>query len=345
MIAHIETLEGFIPTHVGNSRSQALRIRSRPVHPHARGEQAALCYRYKSARGSSPRTWGTVRTHSLRQQTSRFIPTHVGNSRVSQQHPPNPDGSSPRTWGTGGGLRAEVGSCRFIPTHVGNRTRVQRRVLHSTVHPHARGEQGTPHAPPIITAGSSPRTWGTVAPLSLYPCRGRFIPTHVGNRRRSSSGGRIVSVHPHARGEQACGKFVGANKHGSSPRTWGTARRRQHRRRGRRFIPTHVGNRLLWFQQREEPAVHPHARGEQNTPRRATTVPTGSSPRTWGTAMCNTLQKNATRFIPTHVGNRACGVNPNDCATVHPHARGEQSSRDAKGTRSTGSSPRTWGTD
>jgi len=50
----------FIPTLVGNARSTAASICSRPVHPHARGERRGHLLRLTAADGSSPRSWGTL---------------------------------------------------------------------------------------------------------------------------------------------------------------------------------------------------------------------------------------------------------------------------------------------
>ena len=130
----------FIPTHVGNTPS-TLSTRSPPaVHPHARGEHSAvrlvrLRYSGSSPRtwgtpifplvawipaGSSPRTWGTLCDGVAALMVLRFIPTHVGNTKITLAplagiavHPHARGehgclcafrilcaGSSPRTWGT-----------------------------------------------------------------------------------------------------------------------------------------------------------------------------------------------------------------------------------------------------
>ena len=154
-------------------------------------------------------------------QMCRFIPTHVGNSRVNllkkmlvTVHPHACGelermmkklsicvGSSPRMWGTPHvGCRRHADD-RFIPTHVGNSVMRWLPLARSSVHPHACGELPRTSRSIRVRCGSSPRMWGTRllhggAVLDL-----RFIPTHVGN-----SGGRRGhappgSVHPHACGE------------------------------------------------------------------------------------------------------------------------------------------------
>ena len=137
----LASLDRFIPTHVGNSWP------SWPSCP--------------VLAGSSPRTWGTAHVAGLTLALGRFIPTHVGNSGLSCPVLPVLAGSSPRTWGTVGGCWKNQGSGRFIPTHVGNRDESVQRPAIDAVHPHARGEQTSPHCANQYSVGSSPRTWGT----------------------------------------------------------------------------------------------------------------------------------------------------------------------------------------
>ena len=137
----------FIPTHVGNSSAQSPRPGWSSVHPHARGEQSFWVIAPDSRIGSSPRTWGTGELSAVRAASSRFIPTHVGNSwgimgmpcgmavhphaRGEQSSAPSPAsaprGSSPRTWGTASFRILCQTILRFIPTHVGNSSSVPAR--------------------------------------------------------------------------------------------------------------------------------------------------------------------------------------------------------------------------
>ena len=213
--------------------------------------------------GSSPRTWGTDPPAPRYRCRGRFIPTHVGNSGGCVRQDPAPAvhphargeqqcaitstglvfGSSPRTWGT-----VVLGDCprlahRFIPTHVGNRRVVGSPCSVITVHPHARGEQLGDHGHALWHGGSSPRTWGTEQRAKSSVRAARFIPTHVGNSILSDFVPDDIAVHPHARGEQFIRACAISLSVGSSPRTWGTVPLDQLRRLGRRFIPTHVGNR------------------------------------------------------------------------------------------------------
>ena len=111
-----------------------------------------------------------------------------------------------------------------------------------------------------------------------------------------------------------------------------------------RFIPTHVGNASASARLSSSMPVHPHARGERSTIGATLSVGAGSSPRTWGTLMTRLFKILLTRFIPTHVGNAPRQPYAAIALTVHPHARGERELKQATNNRSTGSSPRTWGT-
>ncbi len=64
---------------------------------------------------------------------------------------------------------------------------------------------------------------------------------------------------------------------------WGTGNQLVHFRLGQRFIPTHVGNRLVLDTFFTVIAVHPHACGEQYSVQTVGLCVPGSSPRMWGT--------------------------------------------------------------
>ena len=110
----------FIPTHVGNTFAPQTGKTQVAVHPHACGEHECPVYATDDDTGSSPRMWGTQSSSSSSSSSSRFIPTHVGNTRCrtgakpkAAVHPhacgehidrstysPRRIGSSPRMWGT-----------------------------------------------------------------------------------------------------------------------------------------------------------------------------------------------------------------------------------------------------
>ena len=151
--------------------------------------------------GSSPRTWGT---------------------RVDEGPPITARGSSPRTWGTRRTREGLTSQQRFIPTHVGNTPRRARRPSAKSVHPHARGEHDRLGRHVTADNGSSPRTWGTRGQGHDPERQIRFIPTHVGNTQNPCLSWRLMTVHPHARGEHSVVVPAYRPSTGSSPRTWGT---------------------------------------------------------------------------------------------------------------------------
>ncbi len=186
--------------------------------------------------------WGTLINDPPIFSTFRFIPTHVGNTRLipfefcfcsvhphacgehysSAVGPSKSSGSSPRMWGTPDREYEKRNLERFIPTHVGNTLLNTPPVGTLTVHPHACGEHSM-----IVTLvtgpiGSSPRMWGTpVTAPAVYGIR-RFIPTHVGNTFLKKRKRPCRSVHPHACGEHKQLITNGFWIIGSSPRMWGT---------------------------------------------------------------------------------------------------------------------------
>ncbi len=70
----------FIPTHVGNTAAGPISRAPASVHPHARGEHRCASIETSLRSGSSPRTWGTLRSVASSSIRTRFIPTHVGNT-------------------------------------------------------------------------------------------------------------------------------------------------------------------------------------------------------------------------------------------------------------------------
>jgi len=68
----------FIPTCVGSIRPWRPRRRTRPVHPHMRGEHSSSSDRFVPSGGSSPHAWGAFLVDPGRRHPARFIPTCVG---------------------------------------------------------------------------------------------------------------------------------------------------------------------------------------------------------------------------------------------------------------------------
>src|ERR1035437_8995155 len=129
----------FTPTRVGTTVPDIPHLGSLPVHPHARGDNAASGTRTMRGSGSPPRAWGQRPRPHADVRGYRFTPTRVGttasSSNISGQTPvhphargdnrmrgTNPDwanGSPPRAWGQPDqvGRSGIVG--RFTPTRVG----------------------------------------------------------------------------------------------------------------------------------------------------------------------------------------------------------------------------------
>ena len=156
-----------------------------------------------------------------------------------------------------------------------------------TVHPHACGEHFSFKNPLSIMYGSSPRVWGTHKTVPGYSNAARFIPTRVGNTLQIVKLTVEQPVHPHACGEHLRVPCDRCFANGSSPRVWGTQGGLVFAATIIRFIPTRVGNTFG----REIPCllytVHPHACGEHVHGRKARRKNSGSSPRVWGTQLCN----------------------------------------------------------
>ena len=72
----------FIPTHVGNTLRHTHIQFILTVHPHACGEHDYSKAGLLNILGSSPRMWGTLIHCGAYFFIIRFIPTHVGNTKV-----------------------------------------------------------------------------------------------------------------------------------------------------------------------------------------------------------------------------------------------------------------------
>ncbi len=125
---------------------------------------------------------------------------------------------------------------------------------------------------------------------------------------------------------------------------WGTRVPSARRANVPRFIPTYVGNALINdFNENVDP-VYPHVCGERPAlhPRRRRHG--GLSPRMWGTPACQPRHSQATRFIPTYVGNAASDCCHMLTVPVYPHVCGERVLIAVQPFRIAGLSPRMWGT-
>ena len=176
----------FIPTCMGNSGGGADEVGRRAVHPHVHGELKRGGGHVSSTSGSSPRAWGTLTMVEIIDLSTRFIPTCMGNSlprgRSSSGRSVHPQvheelagacsnrqseaGSSPRAWELSSILPS-------LTTGLGSSPRAWELSLDGPRE--------------VVESGSSPRAWGTPLGCSDEAGRLRFIPTCMGNSRRSAS--------------------------------------------------------------------------------------------------------------------------------------------------------------
>ena len=151
----------------------------------------------------------------------RFIPTCVGTtpsridpSMIFAVHPhlrgdhfrgPFPakvkPGSSPPAWGPRTHRSNGAYVVRFIPTCVGTTSLISFHDTQESVHPHLRGDHCLPCPTLHVMYGSSPPAWGPQEMNQTEFSSFRFIPTCVGTTCPVRQRSRVVSVHPHLRGD------------------------------------------------------------------------------------------------------------------------------------------------
>ena len=279
------------------------------VHPHIRGAYGQHQQSTGQACGSSPHTWGILRSPPSVQFNMRFIPTYVGHTvRLSflgsstavhphirgayifflPHHIPRL-GSSPHTWGIPGSSGAAAKRNRFIPTYVGHTPLWIRNDGSVPVHPHIRGAYQFKQSADDAGFGSSPHTWGILSGRRPEGAFRRFIPTYVGHTPLHSVRDRQRSVHPHIRGAYIQPELSHLNYD--------------------RFIPTYVGHTFLVDGMACIQTVHPHIRGAYISRSPPLSGWCGSSPHTWGIPAGDAFPGPNKRFIPTYVGH----------TSQHPH--------------------------
>ena len=292
----------FIPTCVGTAPHPHEPCTGTSVHPHVRGDSAHRFRGFLDRHGSSPRAWGQHQAAVRAGCGHRFIPTCVGTAAPDERpvvgdavhphvrgdslergvEPPGLEGSSPRAWGQRDRGQDHRGLRRFIPTCVGTATYSCRSRNASPVHPHVRGDSVVNEYSAEAFGGSSPRAWGQLGARPRRSRGGRFIPTCVGTASRSATGRNNSSVHPHVRGDSACGRKRVQDASGSSPRAWGQRGGVVDHVSHLRFIPTCVGTANVSMRASAPLAVHPHVRGDSYNADCRDVLPDGSSPRAWG---------------------------------------------------------------
>ncbi len=312
----------FTPTHVGKTSLPWSDPCAASVHPHARGEDA-LTGDIIAEVAVHPHARGEDRMPVCRTSRRHGSPPRTWGRRRRSALAAPLGGSPPRTWGRPGHPGWDEVYDRFTPTHVGKTGCRCAELRGATVHPHARGEDDV-------------RFWHDRQ-------QARFTPTHVGKTWVPIIAAPASPVHPHARGEDVFPARLCAVHSGSPPRTWGRLDCSAARLPSESVHPHARGEDGSWGLHHGAAAVHPHARGEDFASRGGKVGVSGSPPRTWGRRPAGVVQGNDGRFTPTHVGKTPCSPLQTAPPSVHPHARGEDSSRWAKRRPVTGSPPRTWG--
>ena len=233
---------------------------------------------------------------SRRRRPRRFTPTRVGTTLG---------------WPA---LTTSPGARRFTPTRVGT-TPLLRRALRPVRFTPTRVGTTTARAwPRLAPVGSPPRAWG---------------------RRPPASAAAIVSVHPHARGDDET-----------------SARRARRTPRPTRFTPTRVGTTFAGEPYARVAAISgspPRAWGRRSAPARANggvTVHRFTPTRVGTTAVCAPRRRGCVehRFTPTRVGTTSCAGHGPRPPYGSPPPRGD----DFVGAAATpltadGSPPRAWG--
>ena len=287
---------------MGTTARRIARFARRPVHPHARGDDAGKDTYFATLNGSPPRPWGRPIPLPTQLRRVRFTPTPVGTTtRESPRtvaaavhpHARGDDpltwlwtaaciGSPPRPWGRQPARIGQARRQRFTPTPVGTTDALALGCQRVAVHPHARGDDYPgrrgryrdavhPHArgddwvKPWAIAnyfGSPPRPWGRRSSTCPRGAITRFTPTPVGTSYTSDLMFAVLAVHPHARGDDAIQLI---------PRLvelW--------------FTPTPVGTTPSARRWRARMTVHPHARGDDGDEDTKQRGKGGSPPRPWG---------------------------------------------------------------
>ena len=192
-------------------------------------------------------------------------------------------------------------------------------------------------------AGPSPRVWGKpLGGLGGYSSL-RTIPTRVGKTPRRELDSQHAADHPHACGENCQSLRLRQRRNGPSPRVWGKLADMPIVKASFRTIPTRVGKTTPRQADGPSRSDHPHACGENCSPRWPAPRRCGPSPRVWGKLSCFPSPFPPARTIPTRVGKTNPAPSNFASTSDHPHACGENTLTSKPETTGLGPSPRVWG--
>ena len=285
--------------------------------------------------GPPPRAWGKPGRTWHTVCPLRSTPTRVGKTPIRPEIHGLPRGPPPRAWGEHKSPGCLVVDERSTPTRVGKTNEVARGGRYSD--------------------GPPPRAWGKRSFQHRVVSSRRSTPTRVGKTCTGSSCSRVVTVHPHARGENFSGTPIWYSTCGPPPRAWGKLRAGARRIPHHRSTPTRVGKTQKPVIAVIFSPVHPHARGENSRPACPTSrrpvhphargenvlrqphelERLGPPPRAWGKRLGDRVVFHDQRSTPTRVGKTLAAPFTTQSSTTSPTV--------TPGNPPTGPPPRAWG--
>lgn len=212
-----------------------------------------------------------------RNQSSRLIPAHAGNTSKKCTPISTYKGSSPLTRGTHPPPWNPGRTQRLIPACAGNTAIISWTSPRSAAHPRLRGEH-------------SPRQYA--------PTKFRLIPACAGNTATKSHGRRPVSAHPRWRGEHSRRRPRQVSEIGSSPLARGTPRSAAWSVQKLRLIPADARNTVYRVDPRSVHKAHPRIHGEDRVPLMRCCAQPGSFPHSRRRPGRNRACRQGSRLIP-----------------------------------------------
>ncbi len=174
-----------------------------------------------------------------------------------------------------------------------------------------------------------------------YPCGN--IPAHAGKTPVHGGPASFLPEHPRARGENFLALGTPWPRGGTSPRTRGKQGVGENPGLGGRNIPAHAGKTDCRYLSAGVATEHPRARGENSTTQSSPATLRGTSPRTRGKPVGETVELRQGGNIPAHAGKTTAHPEQTAGPGEHPRARGENSVDLGAALGKSGTSPRTRG--